>query len=156
MLEAYARRDHVALIAFRGDRADELLPPTRSLVQAKRQLASLPGGGGTPLAAGLVAATELAGHAAGRGLTPMLVLLTDGRANIPLSGEPGRKAALEDAEAVAAGLYARGITGVLIDTSNRPAEQARNIAARLGARYIALPRADARGISTAVSAALDS
>ncbi len=156
LAQAYARRDQVALIAFRGDRADELLPPTRSLVQAKRQLASLPGGGGTPLAAGLVAATELAGHAAGRGLTPMLVLLTDGRANIPLSGEPGRKAALEDAETVAAGLYARGITGVLIDTSNRPAEQARNIAARLGARYIALPRADARGISTAVSAALDS
>lgn len=155
LAQAYARRDQVALIAFRGERADELLPPTRSLVQAKRQLASLPGGGGTPLAAGLVAVTELAGHAVGRGLTPMLVLLTDGRANIPLSGEPSRAAALEDAQAIAAGLNARGIGGVLIDTSNRPAEQARSIAARLGARYIALPRADARGISTAVSAALD-
>ena len=156
LAQAYARRDQVALIAFRGDRADELLPPTRSLVQAKRQLASLPGGGGTPLAAGLVAATELAGHAAGKGLTPMLVLLTDGRANIPLSGEPNRAEALQDAETVAAGLNARGIGGVLIDTSTRPADQARRISARLGARYVALPRADARGISTAVTAALDS
>ncbi|WP_135506150.1 magnesium chelatase subunit D [Roseovarius aestuariivivens] len=156
LAQAYARRDQVALIAFRGDRADELLPPTRSLVQAKRQLASLPGGGGTPLAAGLVAVTELARHATGRGLTPMLVLLTDGRANIPLSGEADRKTALEDAETIAAGLNMQGIAGVLIDTSNRPADQAQRIAARLGARYIALPRADARVISTAVSEALDS
>jgi magnesium chelatase subunit D len=58
--EAYARRDHVALVAFRGDGADILLPPTRSLVQTKRRLGQLPGGGGTPLASGLKAALELA------------------------------------------------------------------------------------------------
>ena len=65
--EAYARRDHVALVAFRGDGADVLLPPTRSLVQTKRRLEQLPGGGGTPLASGLKAALELAGLCAGQG-----------------------------------------------------------------------------------------
>jgi magnesium chelatase subunit D len=65
--EAYARRDHVALVAFRGDGADILLPPTRSLVQTKRRLGQLPGGGGTPLASGLRAALELAELARARG-----------------------------------------------------------------------------------------
>jgi magnesium chelatase subunit D len=65
--EAYARRDHVALVAFRGDGADILLPPTRSLVQTKRRLGQLPGGGGTPLASGLKAALELAHSLRARG-----------------------------------------------------------------------------------------
>ena len=52
LAEAYARRDHVALISFRGQEAEVLLEPTRSLVQTKRKLAALPGGGATPLAAG--------------------------------------------------------------------------------------------------------
>ncbi len=155
LARAYARRDHVALLAFRGDGAELLLPPTRSLVQAKRQLSSLPGGGGTPLAAGLVAASELAQHARGRGMSPTLVLLTDGRANVPLKGEASRTAAVNDAETVAAGLARQGVPGVLVDTSNRPAETARNIAARLGATYLPLPRADAQKISASVSTALE-
>ena len=64
LAEAYVRRDHVALIAFRGTAAELLLPPTRSLVQAKRRLAALPGGGSTPLAAGLRAALDVAESAA--------------------------------------------------------------------------------------------
>ncbi|MCT4682180.1 MAG: magnesium chelatase subunit D, partial [Roseicyclus sp.] len=88
--EAYARRDHVALVAFRGDGAEVLLPPTRSLVQTKRRLAQLTGGGGTPLAAGLRAALELALLAQGKGMTPSVALLTDGRANVDLSGIANR------------------------------------------------------------------
>ncbi|MEM9638668.1 MAG: VWA domain-containing protein, partial [Pseudomonadota bacterium] len=86
LAQAYAARDHVALVSFRGSEAELLLPPTRSLVQTKRRLASLPGGGGTPLATGLRQAFELATQARSKGLTPTLVLLTDGRANIALDG----------------------------------------------------------------------
>lgn len=155
LAQAYARRDQVALLAFRGNGTETLLPPTRSLVQAKRRLASLPGGGGTPLASGLMAAGDLAQLARGRGLTPMLVLLTDGRANIPLTDEPDRAAANDDATRLASSLRQQGLSGVLVDTSNRPTDAARTVAAALGARYLALPRADAHGISTAVTTALE-
>jgi magnesium chelatase subunit D len=89
---AYAKRAEVALIAFRGSGAELLLPPTRSLTRARRLLAELPGGGGTPLAAGLDAAGALADAARRRGRTPFLLLLTDGRANVGSDGTPGRAA----------------------------------------------------------------
>ncbi len=153
LAQAYARRDQVALLAFRGTEADMLLPPTRSLVQAKRSLAALPGGGGTPLAAGLLAAGEMATQARRHGLSPLIACLTDGRGNIALDGQPGRAAALVDAHAVAARLRADAIPALLIDTSARPGPTAGEIAASLGARYLALPRADARRLSVAIDAA---
>ena len=84
--QAYANRDHVCLIAFRDREARLLLPSTRSMVMTKRRLAQLPGGGGTPLAAGLeLAAAE--GYSARRsGMQPFICILTDGRANIALDG----------------------------------------------------------------------
>ena len=60
LVDCYVRRDSVALIAFRGKTAELVLPPTRSLARAKRVLAGLPGGGGTPIASGLEAALALA------------------------------------------------------------------------------------------------
>jgi magnesium chelatase subunit D len=155
LTQAYARRDHVALIAFRGTVAELLLPPTRSLVQAKRRLAGLPGGGGTPLAAGLLAGATLATQARGRGLDPALALLTDGRANVALDGSGGRSTAMQEAREVAAHLRALGLPAILIDTSARSAPETAQLAHGLGAQYLALPRADANRISGAVSAALD-
>nr|WP_281253198.1 magnesium chelatase subunit D [Flavimaricola marinus] len=155
LAQAYARRDHVALIAFRGTEAEILLPPTRSLVQTKRRLAALPGGGGTPLAAGLKAALELAGQAGRRGLTPTLALLTDGRANIALDGAADRAQAAEDAQRIAAGMRVNGVEALVIDTGNRPERALRELAGTLGAVYLPLPRADAERLSKAVSAALD-
>jgi magnesium chelatase subunit D len=70
LADCYVRRDRVALLAFRGRGAELLLPPTRSLVRAKRSLAGLPGGGGTPLAAGIDAAAALADAVRRRGETP--------------------------------------------------------------------------------------
>jgi len=154
LADCYVRRDRVALIAFRGERAELVLPPTRSLVRAKRTLAGMPGGGGTPLAAGLEAATELADALARRGDTPVVVLLTDGRANVARDGRGGRAAAQDDARRAAQGLRATGHAVVLIDTSPRPDAHAAAIAADLGARYVPLPRADAQAVSRAVQSSL--
>lgn len=156
LAQAYAARDHVALIAFRGDGAELLLPPTRSLVQTKRRLASLPGGGGTPLAAGLQQAALLAQQSRSKGLTPTVVVLTDGRANIALDGTPDRAAAQADSEQMAQLIQSQNIAALVIDMSKRPQEPLRALSARLGAPYLALPRADAERLTGAVSAALDS
>ncbi len=154
LAEAYARRDHVALVSFRGERADLLLPPTRSLVRTKRELAGLPGGGGTPLAAGLREALELAIQARGRGMDPGFVVLTDGRPNVALSGHASRSEAIADAEAVASLLRAARIGGLVIDTGRRPSAALADLAARMDAPYLPLPRADARDLSRAVVQAL--
>lgn len=156
LAEAYARRDHVALIAFRGDRSDVLLPPTRSLVQTKRRLATLPGGGGTPLAAGLKAALQLAALAKGKGMTPSIALLTDGRANVDLEGNANRAQAAEDATMMARVIRGEGISGLVIDTGQRPTRGLDALARDMGAPYLPLPRADARAVSRAVDAALSS
>ena len=156
LADAYARRDHVALIAFRGEGADMILPPTRSLVQTKRRLAGLPGGGGTPLAAGLKAASELAQRAKAQGLSPSIAVLTDGRANVPLPGKTGRHAANEDAQAMARHVRSMNLPSAMIDTSVRPHRDLKSLCDVMGARYIPLPRADARGLSRAIETALGS
>lgn len=153
--QAYARRDHVALVAFRGSGAEILLSPTRSLVQAKRQLAALPGGGGTPLAAGLEAAARLADQAGGRGLSPAFALLTDGRANIALDGAASRAQAQQDAHTLCAHLRTVTLQGCVIDTAPRPGAEAAVLAKGLGVDCITLPRADAQRLSKAIDQALE-
>jgi magnesium chelatase subunit D len=151
---AYARRDHVALISFRGTAAEVLLPPTRSLVQTKRRLAALPGGGGTPLAAGLMAALTEAQAAGRKGLTPTLVVLTDGRANVALDGQGNRAQAASDALRIGRMLRAAGMAAMIIDTGNRPEPALAQLAAEAGAIYLPLPRADAARLSQSVAAAM--
>ncbi|SLN31057.1 magnesium chelatase subunit D [Roseisalinus antarcticus] len=152
--EAYARRDYVSLIAFRGTASEVLLPPTRSLVQTKRRLAELPGGGGTPLAAGLQTAMAEAEAARRRGMSPTICVLTDGRANIALDGSADRKQAAADAEKIARIARASRIEGLVLDCGNRPERSLATLADVMGARYLALPRANAERLSAAVSAAL--
>ena len=152
LADCYVRRDQVALIAFRGNGAELLLPPTRSLARAKRSLAGLPGGGGTPLAAGLDAAAMLADSVRRKGQTPTVILLTDGRANIARDGSAGRPRAEQDATASARQLRAANIAGVLVDTSPRPQPLAAQFAAEMGAHYLPLPHADAATLSKAVLA----
>jgi magnesium chelatase subunit D len=154
LADCYIRRDQVALIAFRGNAAELLLPPTRSLARAKRSLAGLPGGGGTPLAAGLDAAFALADLIRRKGQTPTVILLTDGRANVARDSGQGRPRAEEDAMNAAQQLRAAGIAGVLVDTSARPGPLAEQLAREMGARYLPLPHADASTLSRAVLASM--
>jgi len=153
LAECYVRRDQVAVLAFRGAAAEVILPPTRSLVRAKRGLAGLPGGGGTPLAAGLDAAATLAAQVRRAGGTPVVVLLTDGRANVGRDGQGGRARAQEEALAAARALRAQGGSVIVIDTSVRPEPAALALALAAGARYVALPQADAAALSRAVQSA---
>ena len=152
LADCYVRRDRVALVAFRGRGAEVLLPPTRSLVRTKRSLADLPGGGGTPLASGIELGLALADGVRRRGGTPILVLLTDGRANIARDGSGGRDKAAEDALTVARLCRALGVAALLVDTSPRPAPKARELAEAMGAVYLPLPYADAGSLSAAVKA----
>jgi magnesium chelatase subunit D len=150
LADCYVRRDEVALIAFRGQAAELILPPTRSLTRARRSLAALPGSGGTPLSAAIESATTLALAARSKGHAPTVVLLTDGRANVSRDGRAGRAAAEVEAQQAARQLRATGIPAVVIDTSPRPQPQAARIAAEMSARYVALPYADASRLSRAV------
>lgn len=155
LAQAYARRDHVALIAFRGQSAELLLPPTRSLVQTKRRLAGLPGGGGTPLAAGLQLALLTALQTRARGMTPTIALLTDGRGNVALDGSPNRAQAEADSHKLALGLRNSRVPTLVIDIATRPQAPLRDLAARLDAPYLPLPRADAQRLSAVLGAALE-
>ena len=134
-----------------------MLPPTRSTARAKKRLAGLPGGGGTPLAAGLEAALGLAEQIRRKGETPLVVLMTDGRANVARDGAPGRAKAMEDALLAAKRLRAAGVSVLAIDTAGagrqeQPSPTAR-IAEAMGARYVKLPFVDARRVNDAVRAA---
>ncbi len=152
LADCYVRRDQVAVIAFRGQKAEVILPPTRSLVRAKRGLSGLPGGGGTPLATAIEASLDLALSIARKGETPVIVMLTDGKANIGRDGSPGREQAKTDAQAAAKMIATAGLPVMLIDTSPQPSEAAQEIAAIMHARYMSLPHAGAMQVSQVVKA----
>ena len=131
--EAYQKRDYVTLIAFHGEGAKCLLPPTRSAVFAYRRLGELPAGGRTPLAAGLrLARFEIERQRRKQtNLRPFLVLVTDGRATLP---EPGAlAAALSESDR----LREHRIASLVIDTETDWLRlgQAQLLAEQLGASY---------------------
>jgi magnesium chelatase subunit D len=150
LAEAYVKRAEVALVAFRGQEASISLPPTRSLARAKKELAALAGGGGTPMAAGIDMARRVAEAERGRGRTPLVVILTDGRANV---GGDATRSPHEVALASAKALGMTGIATVFIDCSARPRPEGAALAAAMGARFVALPRLDARAVVAAVNSA---
>ena len=150
LAECYVRRDQVAVLSFRGTGAEILLPSTRSLVRAKRSLAEMPGGGGTPLADAIYIATEVAQNAQRHGLTPVIVFLTDGRANIGRNGMPGRAQAQLDAEQAARYLARAAIKSLWIDTSPQARIEGEQIAKLVGSIYLPLPHAGAKEVSQAV------
>jgi magnesium chelatase subunit D len=153
LADCYVRRDQVAVIAFRGRTADILLPPTRSLVRAKRSLSALPGGGGTPLAAAIDTAALMAMQAQRRGESPTVVMLTDGRGNVARDGRVGREVGQADALLAARIFGSAKISALFVDTSPRPHDSARALASGMRAQYVPLPFADARSLSKLIGAA---
>lgn len=151
--ECYVRRDQVALVSFRGKDADVLLAPTRALARAKRALAELPGGGGTPLAAGIDKAAVLVDVIRRQGRTPQVVFLTDGRANVSRDGSEGHQNATAEALEAARLFRATGLRPIVIDTSRRPRPAAREFSDALAGAYVALPHANAASINAVVSGA---
>ena len=147
LANAYSSRDLVALISFRGDNAETLLTPTRSLSKTKRVLCSLPGGGGTPLASGLMSALKLSIDYSQKGFSPVSIILTDGKANIDLDGEKGRIKALEDSSQVSKLFVSNKLKTMVIDTSQRISQTAKDLAKNLGGEYVLLPRANAHQLS---------
>lgn len=152
LADCYVRRDEVALVAFRGQEATLVVPPTRSLQRARACLHALPGGGGTPLAEGIAAACRLGVDTARRGRTPTLVLITDGRPNIGFGGIAGRDRAAEDATVAAREVAAHRLRALVIDSSTRPEPRAKALAETMGALYLALPHADSATLHRAVQA----
>ncbi len=146
--KAYVHRDRVALLAFRGCRADLLLPPSQSVELARRALDLLPTGGGTPLAAALLAALDVARQARSRGIMQtVLVLLTDGRANVGLRA--GRAGVEEELRTLGRSVAAAGIRAMVVDTqrSYLSRGEARRLAEWLGGQYVYLPNAKGEQIA---------
>ena len=155
LADAYVTRTYAALIAFRGVKSEILLPPTRSLSRAKMLLTQLPGGGGTPLASGLEASLTVALAERKKGRGALVVVLTDGRANIARDGTADRRRAVADAHDIAGLLKEAGIPSLLLDASTRPGPEVADLAAKAGGRYVPMPGGDARAVRGVVKAAVD-
>ncbi|WP_295519192.1 magnesium chelatase subunit D [Limnohabitans sp. Rim8] len=148
--QSYARRDSVCIVAFRGAQAQLLLPMTRSLVRAKRAMTGLPGGGGTPLALALKMAHEQAAQLQRQGVTPILVVLSDGRANVTLQGLGGRAQAQSDAQNWGQLWRLSGHRALWIDTSLQPDVQAQQLATTMGASYLPMPQVQSQRMAHAI------
>ena len=139
LAQCYIRRDEVAMLSMRGAKAEVVLPPTRSLARAKRNLAALPGGGGTPLASGFRAANEMAISLQRKGLTPIIVIMSDGKANVNLLGVGGRGGAHADALTAAKELRLKNHRVLFVDTSPQPEILAQELSGTMAAQYFPLP-----------------
>ena len=168
---AYQSRDMVSIIPFRGDEAEVLLPPSRSIAMARNRLDTMPCGGGSPLAHGLsvaarVGINQLSSGDVGR---VMVVCLTDGRANISINKstgdpeyigpdaiKPTNEELTEEVNDMAARIYAAGMSLLVIDTENKfvSSGMAEKLAQKACGKYYYLPNGTDQEIAAATAQAM--
>jgi magnesium chelatase subunit D len=160
LMDAYQRRDRVALVTFRGDAAEVALRPTGSTEVAQARLSELPTGGRTPLAAGIETALGIVRTAIHGAYQPLLVVVSDGRATAAEGDVDPVQASLLAAEAV----RRQGVSAVVVDAEGATLPNgssggirlglAQPLAEAMGARYLTVDDLSAETIADAVRAAL--
>lgn len=177
LTEAYQSRDQISLIPFQGEMADVLLPPTKSITMARTRLEQMPCGGGSPLAHAIQSAclTGVNAQKSGDVGKVVVVLISDGRANVPLcvsmgeefdpevdedskDGKPSRKYLKDETIAVAKKLGSLpGFNLLCIDTENKfiSTGLAKDIANAAMGKYHQIAKADGKAIASVTNQALN-
>lgn len=176
LTEAYQSRDQISLIPFQGEIADVLLPPTKSITMARKRLETMPCGGGSPLAHALQTAmlTGINAQRSGDIGKVVVVLISDGRANVPLcvsmgeefdpdadenskDGKPSRQYLKDEVLALAKKLGTlQGFNLLCIDTENKfiSTGLAKEIADAARGKYHQIAKADGKAIASVTNRAL--
>ena len=158
LMDAYQSRDKVAMVAFRGNDAQVILPPTNGVELARKLLTDLPTGGKTPLALGMMKALNLIKNEKKKDdtIVPLLVLLTDGRANISIVADADP---MEEIKKLSEMIAGEDIYTVMIDTEvtkkmrflNFSYGFAKDIAEALGAKYYRIDQLDYQSLGSLIT-----